>query len=61
MSNRDQEAAEAVTCQFAGLTPEDCRRLVRGLHVMHRASEHRGPGSVEPARLDAQPPRSVAE
>jgi DNA-binding MarR family transcriptional regulator len=54
-------AVEAVTRQLAGLSARDCRDLVRGLAVLHRAFERPAPGPGEADRANARPVRSVAE
>ncbi len=56
-----QVAAEAVTRQLAGLTSQDCRRLVSGLGALHQAFEHRSPELKESIRAARRQPRSVSE
>ncbi|HLC04463.1 MAG TPA: MarR family transcriptional regulator [Anaerolineales bacterium] len=56
-----QVAAEAVTRQLAGLTPQACRHLVRGLAVLHQAFEQPGPGLRESSWVNTQRARSVGE
>lgn len=54
-----QAAAEAVTRQLAGLTSEECRRLIRGLAVLHQAFERPGLGSSGSSWGQMQTPGSV--
>lgn len=54
-------AAEAVSRQLAGLTPQDCRALMHGLAVLHRAFERPGWGSKQAAAEKPGPSRSVVE
>lgn len=61
LSEIRQVAAEAVTRQLSGLTTQDCRDLVRGLTVLHRAFDNPAPGRREAAHVSARPVRSVAE
>lgn len=56
-----QLAAEAVGRQLAGLTSQDCRRLVSGLSVLHQAFDHQGPGLEARAGDPGRRPRSVSQ